>query len=116
MTQPTLNYLLHHFLAVIDLLLKMKYPVTDIISAPISEEVENFRYDYTDPAGQLDENTLTRARYGLTFALSFVLIFLRLYISLFGRRMRNEGLRWHSIFISIFSLIQLVISVPRIFN
>jgi hypothetical protein len=69
----------------------MRFAVNDIIGAPISAEETDYRFDYTDPAGKLDENGQIKAFYGLVLVLSGFLIFIRLYISIFGRRMRNEG-------------------------
>ncbi|KAI6233734.1 hypothetical protein M3Y99_00888800 [Aphelenchoides fujianensis] len=77
--------------------------IRDIISAPNTEESE-YEYDYTDPAGPIDEDTWTQIYYGIGFVLGFVLVIIQLYTSIFGRRMRNEGLRWHVIYCSVFNL------------
>lgn len=85
----------------------MRYQVVDIIAAPSEEEL-NYRYDYTDSNGQIEPSTQIKAYYGFAFVLSAVLIIIRLYVCLLGRRMRNEGLRWHSIFVSVYNIFQVV--------
>ncbi|KAI6170755.1 hypothetical protein M3Y97_01108200 [Aphelenchoides bicaudatus] len=66
-------------------------------------------FDYTDPNGELDADTWTQIYYGIAFVLGFVLVVIQLYTTLFGRRMRMEGLRWHVLFCSIVNLLQLCI-------
>jgi hypothetical protein len=85
----------------------MRYLVHDLLAAPGPETID-YRFDYVDPNGQLEIPTQIKAKYGLAFVLSAILIFIRLYMTIFGRRMRNEGLRWHSLFVSIFNIFQLV--------
>ncbi|KAI6214487.1 hypothetical protein M3Y94_00274500 [Aphelenchoides besseyi] len=63
-----------------------------------------YEYDYTDPEGPIDADTWTQIYYGIGFVLGFVLVVIQLYTSIFGRRMRNEGLRWHIIYCSVFNI------------
>ncbi|KAI6176334.1 hypothetical protein M3Y97_00786700 [Aphelenchoides bicaudatus] len=85
----------------------MRFAVVDIVGSPVSEEETDYHFDYTDPNGNLDETGRIKAFYGLIFVLTGFVVFIRLYISIFGRRMRNEGFRWHSIYLSIFNIAQL---------
>lgn len=89
-------------------LAEMRFSAGDIVGAPVSTEEKDYHYDYTDPAGKLPDTVKLEGFYGLVFVLSALTIFLRLYISIFGRRMRNEGLRWHSIYMSVLNAFHIV--------
>ncbi|KAH7699658.1 Protein Y9C2UA.1 b, partial [Aphelenchoides avenae] len=59
----------------------------------------------------IDEQEPQRIFFGVFFVLSFAAIILNFYVSIFGRRMRLAGIRWHTIQINLFNMLQLFLMV-----
>ncbi|KAH7730610.1 Protein Y9C2UA.1 c [Aphelenchoides avenae] len=59
----------------------------------------------------IDEQEPQRIFFGVFFVLSFAAIILNFYVSIFGRRMRLAGIRWHTIQINLFNMLQLFLLV-----
>lgn len=91
----------------------MPFEVKDLISADISEH-SNYGVDWE--AIKTDFTKVDNDKNLITFllCLSVFLNFILFYMSIFGRRMRSEGIRWHVMFCCFFNFFQSV-SISYIF-
>uniref|UniRef100_A0A1I7S4T5 Transmembrane protein n=1 Tax=Bursaphelenchus xylophilus TaxID=6326 RepID=A0A1I7S4T5_BURXY len=88
-------------------------PVHDRVkrAATKNKHKDEDTYDYTDSQGKLKTADWTNIKFCFFCILGFVLMIIQLWTCIFGRRMRNDGTRWHVLYVTIFMIINLFVFV-----
>ncbi|CAD5219878.1 unnamed protein product [Bursaphelenchus okinawaensis] len=68
-------------------------------------------YDYTDSEGKLKSADWANINFAFWCIFGFVLMVIQLWTCIAGRRMRNDGVRWHTLYVTIFMIIKIFIFV-----
>lgn len=99
------------FVATISTVCSMEVHDQNELIVEVPSELEHIRAKRASKTTTVDTMTTEEKDdlwFGFFVIFGFILMIIQLYTTIFGRRMRNEGTRWHVLYVTIFMILNLV--------